>query len=118
MTSETKTFAGLGTYTLSYTYYLAGQLKTITNPSNNRIDYTYNRSGSLATVGGTPFAGVTRYIDSIAYRAWGATKQITHGSGASVTMSHNPRMLVTQYAVTGVADASYPNNLDGHRRPS
>ncbi|HKH21928.1 MAG TPA: hypothetical protein VKB53_13860, partial [Gammaproteobacteria bacterium] len=45
LTSETRTFTGLsGSYTLAYDYNYAGQLKTLTDHTQQRVNYTYDMS--------------------------------------------------------------------------
>src|SRR5262249_542927 len=44
--AETRTFTGLaGSYTLSYDYHVGGQLKSVTDHTNQRINYTYDNAG-------------------------------------------------------------------------
>src|SRR5689334_3295383 len=43
LTSEARQFAGItGTWTFQYDYNLAGELKSLTDAFDQRVDYTYN----------------------------------------------------------------------------
>ena len=58
--SETRTFAGLaGTYTLAYTYNFAGQLKSLTDHTQQRINYSYDNAALEVKVVMAPRASVT-----------------------------------------------------------
>lgn len=77
--SETRQFTMSGAptspYTVNYDYGLAGQLKSVTDPFGDQINYSHDKSGRLTAVtGATPFAGVTNYLSGVQYRAWGAVK--------------------------------------------
>ena len=90
--AETRTFTGLaGAYSLAYTYNFAGQLKTLTDHTQQRVNYAYDNSARLNNVNGTNYAN-GQFINSIAYRAWGTPRQISYGNGPSETLSYNPRL--------------------------
>ncbi len=79
ITSETRQFTMSGAptspFTINYDYGLAGQLKSVTDPFGDQINYSHDKSGRLTAVtGATPFAGVTNYLSGVQYRAWGAVK--------------------------------------------
>jgi YD repeat-containing protein len=50
MTSETRAFSGVGSYQLSYSYNLAGELTGMTNPWNVWTGYSYDNNGRLNRV--------------------------------------------------------------------
>jgi YD repeat-containing protein len=127
LVQETKQFSGLaGTYALSYTYNLAGQLRSITDPSHAQIGYVYDTAGRVTTVTGSGTGGVTQFASHIQYRAWGGLKGMSYGNGVSVRMSYNSRLQPTRYELTGlqyyygqppgVAGSAYTYSADG--RPS
>ena len=82
LTSETRSFTGLGSYTLGYGYNLAGQVTSITDPFNASVSYQYNKAGELIVVGGGGYAGLSQYTSQatpIKYRAWGGLKYADGG---------------------------------------
>ena len=85
MTSEMRTFTGLGSYTLSYDYNLAGQLKWITNHWNAQVGYVYDKIGRPKNVSGSGYMGVSSYVNSTAYRAFGL-KQMTYNNGRILSL--------------------------------
>jgi YD repeat-containing protein len=102
LTSETKTFNGLsGSFTLSYLYNLAGEVKRITDPYNMTIDYTFDSIGRISSVSGSGslYGGVSNYASDFSYRASGAIKQFTNGIGLKSSYQYNSRMQETQYDV-------------------
>lgn len=105
MTSETRTFAGLSNpnspYTLNYTYNLAGQLKTLTDPFGAQFTYARDAAGRVTDVTGSSYAGVTSYVNSARYRAWGGLKSASFGDLSSQTTKYDARMRPSQYRLTG-----------------
>jgi len=71
LTSETRTFTGLGSYALSYGYNLAGEVTSITNPWGVQVGYGYDNTGRPTSVSGSGYAGVSSYVSSMSYRAFG-----------------------------------------------
>ncbi|MEK7834010.1 MAG: hypothetical protein AAB401_23175, partial [Acidobacteriota bacterium] len=80
ITYETRQFtmsgAPTGYFTTNYDYGLAGQLKLVSDPFGDQINYGYDKAGKLTSVtGAAPFAGTTNYLSGgVQYRAWGAVK--------------------------------------------
>lgn len=106
LTSETRTFTGLGSYTLSYGYSLNGQLSSITNPWSAQVGYGYDKVGRTTNVSGSGYAGVTSYINSLSYRAFGP-KQIAYNDGRTLSMDYDNRLRLTQWSVPGVLRMQY-----------
>jgi RHS repeat-associated protein len=107
MTSETRTFNGLtGSFTLSYGYNLAGQLNSFTNPWNAQVGYGHDKIGRAASVSGSGYAGVTSYVNSMAYRAFGP-KQISYSNGRTLTMQYDNRMRLTDWSTPSVLRMQY-----------
>ena len=106
LTSETRTFTGVGSYTLSYGYNLSGQLTSITNPWSVQVGYGYDKVGRHTNVSGSGYAGVTSYVNSLAYRAFGV-KQIAYNNGRTLSMQYDNRMRVTQWNVPSVMGWNY-----------
>jgi YD repeat-containing protein len=103
--SETRQFADPsppylnGSYTLSYDYNFAGELKKITDPTNMTINYSYDSAGRLNTVTGSDnlYAGVSQYASGLQYRAWGAVKHLGYGNLLTLDLSYNNRLQATEY---------------------
>lgn len=91
---------------IEYTYHLGGQLKSVTDPFGQRIDYGMDKGGKLKAVTGTPFnisdgnnntVSITDYIDHIEYRAWGAVKSIDYGNSTSMSQTCNSRLQIDEF---------------------
>lgn len=122
--SESRQFDGVsGTYQFSYTYNLAGQIKTITdNRFNTVLTYNYDKAGQLTNLTGTGYGGGQTDFTSpsipIKYRAWDGIKEINFGDSLKSTYSYGTRLQPTSYrllnAQSQVQDGSdyqyYPDN--------
>lgn len=106
MTSETRTFTGVGSFQLSYAYNLAGQLTSITNPWNAQVGYGYDKTGRPTSVSGAGYSGVSSYVNSITYRAFGL-KQMNYNNGRTLAVQYNNRLMPTQWNVSGVMGWNY-----------
>jgi len=106
LTSETRTFAGLGAYTLNYDYNLGGQLNSITNHWGAQVGYGYDKVGRPTSVSGSGYAGVSSYISNIAYRAFGP-KQISYSNGRTLSLQYDSRLRLTQWSIPGVLRMLY-----------
>src|SRR5207302_2988893 len=102
MTSETRSFNGVGTFTLSYDYNLAGELKKITDPTNMTINYGYDSSGRLSSVTGSDnlYAGVGTYASGFSYRASGGIKGLTYGNNFTLSANYDSRLRPSHFQVT------------------
>ena len=99
LTSETRTFSGLGgSYTLGYDYHIGGQLKSITDHTNQRINYAYDNAGRLNALTGTNYTD-GQFINNISYRAWGGPRQISYGNGRTESVAYNSRLKATHYEI-------------------
>jgi YD repeat-containing protein len=112
LTSETRTLSGVGSFALSYSYNLAGQLTSL-NSFGQAISYTRDTTGRLTAVSGSPFGGVTQYINNIKYRAWGARRELTYGNNHTATTQFNSRQLPTSYSLSNVMTRTYSYFADG-----
>ncbi|MFZ0748639.1 MAG: RHS repeat-associated core domain-containing protein, partial [Pyrinomonadaceae bacterium] len=106
VTSETRTFSGAGSFTLGYSYNLTGELTGITNPWNAQVGYTYDATGRATSVSGANYAGVSSYVNSISYRAFGL-KQMAYGNGRTLSVNYDNRLRPTNYDVPGVLRLQY-----------
>src|SRR5215212_8783526 len=99
LTSETRTFTGLsGSYTLAYDYNYARQLKSLTDHTQQKVNYAYDTSGRLNNVVGTNYPS-GQFINTISYRAWDAPRQITYGNGRIESLTYNSRLMVSHYEI-------------------
>lgn len=95
MTSETRTFTGVGTYTLGYDYNLAGELKAVTDPWGATINYGFDATGRLGNITGTGYGSVSQFLNGAEYRAWGTLKSETYGNGFTECATYNSRLQMT-----------------------
>jgi YD repeat-containing protein len=107
MTSETRTFSGVGSYQLSYSYNLAGELTGISNPWGASVGYNYDSTGRLNSVSGAGYAGVSSYASNISYRAFGAVKSMSFGDHQSLSTSYDTRMRPTSWNVSNTLGYNY-----------
>jgi hypothetical protein len=116
MTSEIRTFPGLGSYELEYDYNLAGQLKKLTYPPNIGINYNYDLVGRLSSVTGsdTLYNGITQYASNFVYRAWDGVKQMTDGAGRTELTTYDVRLQAAHFEISGnVVSQNYERYDDG-----
>jgi len=118
LTKEVRTMSELGqSYTLDYDYNLAGQLTSISDPNDTtrKVTYSYNRTGSLSSVGAHGYAGFSGsyYASDMQYRAWGALKHMSYGSGKAADYQYNARLQPSRYEVSGVMGANFQYFNDG-----
>lgn len=100
--TETRQFNGLsGSFPITYSYNLAGQLKSIADPFNSVINYQYN-TGTLSGVTGSGFPGVSTYASGIKFRAWGGLREYTFGKNIQhkVSMTYDARLRASSYRLT------------------
>lgn len=83
-----KQVTGSATYSMSYTYNLAGMLTGETYPSGRSLSHTYDEGGRLASVGD----GTTAFASSYSYEAHGGLKSETWGNGAVHSRNYNRRL--------------------------
>ena len=107
LTSETRSFNTLGSYTLSYGYNLAGELNSITNPWGAQVGYGYDKAGRLQNVSGAGYAGVSNYAGGLSYRAFGAIKGMSYGNGRTLSTAYDNRLRPTTWNVANVLGYKY-----------
>jgi YD repeat-containing protein len=104
LTSETRYFNDLGqSYTLSYSYNLAGEPTSMTNPWGAQVGYTYDAAGRATAVTGSGYAGVSNYMSNVQYRAWGGVKQALYGNNVILSAEYDSRLRVTKWDEKGLA---------------
>ncbi len=109
LTSETRQFTDPltpylnGSFTLSYAYNLAGELKKITDHTNTTINYNYGQTGQMSSITGADnlYGGISQYASGVTYRAWGGLKGLTYGNNYTVAMSYNVRLEATEFELAG-----------------
>ncbi len=117
MTSESRFFSALGqSYTLSYDFNLAGQLKRVTDHTGMTINYGFDNTGRLSNITGADnlFMGITNYASNFQYRAWGGLKAMTDGSGHISSLLYNSKLLPTHFNLSnGQVSQNYTYHNDG-----
>ena len=106
LTSETRTFTGVGSYTFNYGYNLSGQLNSITNPWSAQVGYGYDKMGRMTNISGSGYASVTSYVNSMAYRAFGV-KQIAYNNTRTLSMQYDNRLRPKEWSIPGVLRLEY-----------
>jgi YD repeat-containing protein len=98
---ETRTFNGFGTFTLSYDYNPAGELKQITDATNMTINYSYDSTGRLNGVTGADnlFMGISNYASNFQNRAWSGLKAMPDGSNHTSSLLYNSKLQPTQFDI-------------------
>ena len=115
--SETRQFTGLsGSYPLSYTYNVAGEVESVTDPTGVVVSYEYDKTGRLSDVKGSTYAGVSEYATAIRYRAFDAVKSLTYGNSQTLNQSYNARRQLTSFAVGSLLSADFQYHPDGQIR--
>ena len=108
LTSETRSFTGVGSFTLSYAYDLGGQLLSLTNSVNgSQVSYGYDHSTRVSGVTGTGYGGVGSYASNIRYRAWSGLKSTSYGNGRALSVSYDKRLRPTQWSIPNVMRWDY-----------
>ena len=115
MTSETRNFTNFNSYTLNYSYGLAGQLLSISDPAEptRAVGYEYDKTGRVGKVSGGGFGGATQYLDQINYRAFGKIKAATYGSGKTMISTYDNRLRLEQFSISQTMQSQYQYNNDG-----
>ena len=102
VTSETRTFTGVGSFVLGYDYNLAGQMTSITDPTNSTIDYDFDKLGRLESITGSNnlYGNVATYASSFTYRASGGVKGLTYGNNFTMSTSYDAVLRPTSFKVS------------------
>jgi YD repeat-containing protein len=117
LTNETRQFAGLsGSYALNYTYNLAGQVQSVTDPAGAVVNYGYDAEGRLNQVTGTPYGGVSQYATGMQYRAFGALKSLNYGNGQALTQGFDARQRLAQLQSGTELSAVFEYHADNYIR--
>jgi YD repeat-containing protein len=114
--SETRQFDGVGSFQLSYSYTLGGQLQSLTDPMGSRVSYNYDGAGRVNSMSGTGFGSVSTFASDMQYRAWGALKHAAYGNTRTLDLGYNARLQPSGYSVPGVIQKAYDYHADGSLR--
>jgi len=87
-----KQVTGSNTYSLSYTYNLAGLLATETYPTNRVLTHSYDNAGRLSQISD----GTTTFASSFSYAPGGGMLSETWGNGAVHSVAYNNALQVSQ----------------------
>src|SRR5688572_7031816 len=87
-----KQVTGSNTYSLGYTYNLAGLLATQTYPTNRVLTHSYDDAGRLSQIND----GTTTFASSLSYAPSGAMLSETWGNGAVRSIAYNNALQVSQ----------------------
>jgi hypothetical protein len=131
MTSETRHFNDITSmdFTISYDYNLVGQLKSVTDPYNNTINYNRDKVGRISNITGSAISlggGLyqTNYLTNFQYRAWGAPKHyefkpvFANYETRNADSLYNSRMQLTRYDIQNELGAAYRyHDLDANGNP-
>src|SRR6185369_1981375 len=107
LTSETRNFTGVGSYTLSYGYNLTGELTSVTNPWGAQVSYGYDKAGRVTAVNGSGYMGVSNYASALTYRAFGSLKGMNYANGRSLSTAYDSRLRPTTWNVANVLGYNY-----------
>jgi len=106
--SETRTFTNVGSFMLSYSYDLGGQLLSLTNSVNNSVvSYGYDNSTRVSGVTGSGYGSVSTYASSIRYRAWSGLKSVSYGNTRALSVSYDNRLRPTQWSIPDIMKWNY-----------
>ncbi|HKV35652.1 MAG TPA: S8 family serine peptidase [Pyrinomonadaceae bacterium] len=106
LTSETRSFTGVGSYALTYSYNLGGELTSITNAWGAQVGYNYDKTGRVSSISGSGYGGVSSYVSSLSYRAFGL-KQMSYGNGRTLSLQYDTRLRPTSWSIPGVLRMQY-----------
>lgn len=104
---------GSQTYTMSYTYDLAGHIKTMTYPSGRTVSYGYDNAGRTNSMTGTLGDGLNRnYTTEISYDAGSRMTQEQFGT---TTPIYNKLFYTSRGQLAEIRAGLTPNNTNWER---
>jgi hypothetical protein len=117
LTSETRRYDFIfnttgKTFKLDYQYNPAGQLTMLADFATQSVNYVRDKVGQVTGITGSPFGGIPYYTTNKQYRAWGAPKTVTFGTGFSAAAKYTARMQVDEFDMPGVLGGKYTYNND------
>lgn len=112
--TETRTITGVGTYSSTYNYNLAGQLQTVANPWGSQVTYTRDAAGQTTQVTGAGAWSTGTYAQGMQYRAFGGVKQVSYGNSKQLNVSYDNRQRMKTWNV-GVMSWEYDYDKFGEK---
>jgi RHS repeat-associated protein len=106
LTSETRTFTGVGSFALTYAYNLGNEVTSITNPWSVQVGYGYDKIGRPTSVTGSGYGGVSSYVSSMSYRTFGL-KQMNYSNGRTLSLQYDNRLRLTSWSIPSVLRMQY-----------
>ena len=106
LTSEMRTFTGVGSFALSYAYNLGNEVTSITNPWSAQVGYNYDKTGRPTSITGSGYGGVSSYVSSMSYRTFGL-KQMNYSNGKILSLQYDNRLRLTSWSIPSVLRMQY-----------
>jgi RHS repeat-associated protein len=95
-------------FTTGYAYDLAGNLTSLTYPSNKRVTYTYTAANRVRMVGQE--AQTDYYFRNIGYLPHGGVSSLQYGNGLTETRTYDPvRLQLTTQVIPGSVSGGLMN---------
>ena len=82
-------------------------MNSITNQWGTQVGYGYDKLGRPTNVSGSGYAGLTSYVNSLSYRAFGALKQVAYNDGRTLSLQYDNRLRLTQWSIPSVLRMEY-----------
>jgi RHS repeat-associated protein len=79
----------------TYTRSPAGRLLSITHPSGNQVNYTYDADGRVSGVTATTSSGTTTLVSNVSYLPFGPVSGYTLGNGQAITRTYDANYRLT-----------------------
>ncbi|MEM7314136.1 MAG: hypothetical protein AAF497_13395, partial [Planctomycetota bacterium] len=113
ITAESPSFPEARSYGLTYTFDAMDGLKTVTYPSNLKIDYIPNAFGRPAVVNATlNGTAADAFASAVEYHPNGQLKSVTAGNGMTIEYGQDEQQRLSTLLVTGGASGSGQTLLD------
>ena len=113
LTSETRSFTNVSSYTISYSYDLANQLSSITYPYGAHVGYIHDEIGRVTQVTNSGYSNFSTYASNFKYRASGATRRVSYPNGLFLEETYDKRLQPSTYSAFGFPQLTYHRFNDG-----
>jgi RHS repeat-associated protein len=111
ITGETRTIAGVSK-SMSYGYYLDGELRSLTYPSGATVSYTPSASGR--TLSAVDVANSFNYVTGATHTPGGSRTGFISGGAITNSFSYNPRLQPVNMSATTSSGTVFSINYDFH----
>jgi len=105
--TETRNFAGVGSFPINYSYNLANELVSVTDPAGAVVNYSHDLAGRFSSASGSGYGSTTQFAFNVQYRAWGGVKHLSYGNSVNLDQQFNGRLQVSRYALNPVFTTQY-----------